>query len=194
MLDFCTRLRFAQNDDRGLYLAKSLPHNGFNPMRVLRHVQLGISCEDQETADERIPLLLQTPAAVRFISAEPLLGPISFRWAAWEPLKRDRETNHLDGLRRLDWVITGGESGPKARPSHPDWFRSLRDQCNAAGVPFFFKQWGEWVPMQGQVEGVPVRGEKFIHHDGTIMGRAGKKKAGRTLDGRIWDEYPEVPQ
>jgi protein gp37 len=99
----------------------------------LKNVWLGVSVEDQQRADERIPDLLATPAAVRFISAEPLLGPVEF-----DPCD----------LARLDWVIVGGESGPAARPMHPDWAQSLRDQCAlAGGVPFLFKQWGEWAPV-----------------------------------------------
>lgn len=232
MLDFCTRLRFAQNDGRGLYLAESLPHNGFNPMRALRNVWLGVSVEDQATADERIPLLLQTPAAVRFISAEPLLGDI--RLGAW--LQRSPSAAFVagkvtadmpewtrTGSTALDWVITGGESGPKARPSHPDWFRSLRDQCAAAMVPFFFKQWGEWwevghdlhednKPVQidvdsGEADEWFSKGDQLIAADGHIfnsfdtmpmntpcrlMTRIGKKAAGRTLDGRTHDDYPEA--
>lgn len=123
-------------------------YDTFN-LPVLRYdnIWLGVSVENQETADERIPLLIQTPAAVRFISAEPLLGPII-----------------LPSLKSLSWVIAGGESGPCARPMDPDWARSLRDECQTAGVPFFFKQWGG----------------------------ANKKAAGRLLDGRVWDEIPEV--
>jgi protein gp37 len=108
------------------------------------NVWLGVSVEDQATADERIPLLLETPAAVRFISAEPLLGPVNLHSA------RCRETGSCPTcpacLQTLDWVIAGGESGPEARPMHPSWPRQLRDQCTAAGVPFFFKQWGHWRP------------------------------------------------
>lgn len=111
---------------------------------ALPNLWLGVTAENQETADERIPLLLKTPAAVRFVSIEPMLGPVSFRWSAWDGLGTKKITDHLDGLRMLDWVICGGESGPGARPMHPDWARSLRDQCKEAAVPFFFKQWGEW--------------------------------------------------
>ena len=162
-------------------------------------VWLGVSVEDQPTADERIPLLLQTPAAVRFVSAEPLLGRVDLsRWL------RPRQHPNADGyggdhapgwttdFTALDWLIAGGESGSNARPSHPDWFLSLRDQCQAAGVAFFFKQWGEWLPMMGHVQGVPVRREKYSHSDGTIMGRVGKRAAGRLLDGREWNEFPAV--
>ena len=98
----------------------------------LPNVWLGVSVEDQKRADERIPLLLDTPAAVRFVSAEPLLGPVS-------------------NLRtkNLDWVIVGGESGPGARPMNPEWVRSIRDRCQSSGVPFFFKQWGGRTPKAG---------------------------------------------
>jgi protein gp37 len=98
--------------------------------RVLPNVWLGVSVEGQQWADVRIPLLLDTPAAVRWISAEPLLGPINLN-ESW-----------LTGSPPVDWVVVGGESGPNARPMHPDWARSLRDRCAAAGVPFFFKQAG----------------------------------------------------
>lgn len=123
-------------------------HNiGGYKIMPLPNVWLGVSVEDQAAANERIPLLLDTPAAVRWISAEPLLGPVSFRWASWHDYS-NREPgfihNHLDGIRRIDWVVVGGESGQNARPMHPDWARSLRDQCAEAGVPFYFKQWSEW--------------------------------------------------
>lgn len=108
----------------------------------LRNVWLGTSISDQASADQRIPHLLAAPAAVRFISAEPLLGPVDLRTVA------DDALDDLCGERAaIDWVIVGGESGPHARPMHPDWARSLRDQCAAAGVPFLFKQWGEWLPL-----------------------------------------------
>ena len=117
----------------------------------LPNVWLGITVVNQAEADRDIPKLLQTPAAVRFLSVEPMLGQVSFRWMpAWPENKANRAlnpaggTDHLDGLRRLDWVIVGSESGPKARPMHPQWARDIRDQCEAAGVPFLFKQWGEF--------------------------------------------------
>ncbi|OGT55081.1 MAG: hypothetical protein A3E01_10110 [Gammaproteobacteria bacterium RIFCSPHIGHO2_12_FULL_63_22] len=163
---------------------------------TLPNVWLGISCEDQQTADERIPLLLQTPAAVRFISAEPLLGKIdlsviggksavAYRMVRLEP-------------RRLDWVIVGGESGPHARPMHPNWARRLRDQCQAAGVPFFFKQWGEWAedPMLDCGRGDKSHSRQVASGglcNSIWMTRFGKKAAGRILDGRTWDEMPKAP-
>ena len=118
------------------------------------NVWLGITVVNQDEVGRDIPKLIQTPAAVRFLSVEPLLGPVSFRWmAAWPENKANRAlnpaggTDHLDGLRRLNWVIVGGESGPKARPMHPQWVRDIRDQCEAAGVPMMLKQWGEWKPI-----------------------------------------------
>lgn len=129
---------------------------GAAPRFPLPNVWLGTSAEDQQRADARIPPLLDTPAAVRFISAEPLLGPVEIK-RHFSPT----ETHGIDLSRdlgskvgacvgvipALDWVIAGGESGPGARPMHPDWARSLRDQCAAAGVPFHFKQWGAWGPV-----------------------------------------------
>ena len=114
----------------------------------LPNVWLGVSTERQEEADERIPHLLQTPAAVRFISAEPLLGPIKLGFESHGPIG----WTNRDFIAHLDWVIVGGESGPGARPMHPQWARDLRDQCKAAGVPFFFKQHGAWAPICGMTE------------------------------------------
>ncbi len=120
----------------------------------LFNVWLGTSVSDQSSADLRVPHLLATPAAIRFISAEPLLGAVDVKWALSHQieiaagfLQRAMFSPNLKALRHLDWVIVGGESGPHARPMHPDWARSLRDQCVAAGVPFLFKQWGEWIPI-----------------------------------------------
>lgn len=146
----------------------------------LPNVWLGVSVENQHFADQRIPLLLQTPAAVRWISCEPLLGPVDLR----APTEMVRPW--LD--KQLDWVVCGGESGPNARPMHPDWARQLRDQCASSATPFFFKQWGEWAP-QGQIDS----SRTFVGHnlgEGHMMLRYGKKLAGRLLDGRTWDEFP----
>jgi protein gp37 len=155
-----------------------------------KNVWIGVSVENQATADERIPLLLQAPAKVRFISAEPLLGPVDL--SPWLGISRYEEGAAWarDTGSDLDWVIAGGESGPNARPMHPDWVRSLRDQCQTAGTKFFFKQWGEWTSQFPQGLSLAHRAEAYRH--GQSFYRVGKKIAGRELDGRTWDELPEV--
>lgn len=179
----------------------------------LPNVWLGVTAEDQATADERIPLLLRTPAAKRFVSAEPLLGPLDLRNYLRMPWMPDRIVRpgsvpvEYMPVVGLDWVITGGESGLGARPSHPDWFRSLRDQCVDASVPFFFKQWGSWQngsdeEWQGKIvlnDG--RRGETPESFDlatrehwpefrPCYMSFVGKARAGRMLDGREWSRFP----
>ncbi len=173
------------------------------PPWPLPNVWLGVSCEDQAAADERIPLLLQCPAAVRFVSAEPLIGLIG---AWWDTITPEGPFNWLtgavktgfgagvrpDGAARISWIIVGGESGPGARPMHPDWTRSIRDACNAAGVPFFFKQWGAWEPVEQSTRMLASGTPEHVWEDGAIAHRVGKKAAGRELDGRTYDEFPEV--
>lgn len=170
----------------------------------------GVTVEDQQRADERLPLVLGLPRL--WLSVEPLLGPVALADAH---------------LAALDWIIVGGESGPGARPMHPNWARSLRDQCVAAGVPYFFKQWGEWAPGEeveangtgwtGMYEASPADGggvpvhfwpdallrktaialgrtlpdARHLSGDTSVM-RVGKKAAGRLLDGREWSEVPNV--
>ena len=135
------------------------------------NVWLGTTVEDQECAETRLPYLRELPAVVRFVSAEPLLGPIDIRpWLG----------------STVNWVISGGESGPNARPSSPSWFRSLLSQCKAAKVPFHFKQWGDWAPDPGQ------SGRRSTAADDTVMLRLGKKAAGRLLDGAMWDGLPKA--
>jgi protein gp37 len=162
----------------------------------LPNVWLGVSVEDQKTADERIPLLLNTPAAVRWVSYEPALGPVDFgQWIEYA-----NPAMHLTWLDGLDWIVCGGESGAHARPMHPDWARLVRDQCQATAVPFFFKQWGEWIAAgrwpahengrgdyagdgTGRLyRGIDAHGMRFI--------RVGKACAGRLLDGREWNQFP----
>jgi protein gp37 len=195
----------------------------------LRQAWLGISAEDQVTANERIPFLLDTPAAIRFVSAEPLLGPIDFTDFDTGPLSLRRnaltgairqrgipKTEYCELGPRLDWIIVGGESGPKARPMHPQWARDIRDQCQAAGVAYFFKQWGSWWPHTGRYgvpgvdsdhgpfpKGVPLAPDETdpnahfwpMTDDDQwqpISYRVGKHAAGRLLDGREHNEFPEV--
>ncbi|MAU46139.1 MAG: hypothetical protein CMP09_15240 [Yangia sp.] len=155
----------------------------------LTNVWLGVSVEDQRRADERIPHLQAMPAAVRFLSCEPLVGPVNLE-------------HFLSGI---DWVIVGGESGPGARPMHPDWARTIRDQCKAAGVPFFFKQWGAWKPTRAATPSdlVDARRSLILSPDGRqssglmpyppeawVVENIGKRAAGRILDERLWSEAP----
>ena len=187
-------------------------------MMPLPNVWIGATIVNQAEADRDIPKLLQVPARVRFLSMEPLLGPVDL--TSLRPQLFAAKANALSGVWKwdggprttesppLDWVIVGGESGPNARPMHPDWARSLRDQCAAAGVPFLFKQWGEhdlsydrerddpdyqrchsmerlpgrWINLAG---GHGFNGQR-VHY----AHRVGKKAAGRLLDGRTWDGFP----
>ena len=158
----------------------------------MNNLWLGVSGEDQKTFEERWKVLRETPAARRFLSLEPLLGGIDLQSELWE---------HLTEWVWPDWIIVGGESGPGARPMHPAWVRGIRDQCQSAGIPFFFKQWGEWAPAFSTLG--PV---KFFWSDGVIkdeyeprldsrlcmhaIERIGKREAGRLLDGREWNEFP----
>ncbi|WP_274363730.1 DUF5131 family protein [Paenibacillus thermotolerans] len=174
----------------------------------LPNVWLGVSVENQDAADARVHLLNKTQAAIRFLSCEPLLGPLDIRVHLGWKSSRDWTTP------LINWVIAGGESGPGARPMHPDWARSLRDQCQSAGVSFFFKQWGEWLDRTNEDKSkfcghdwiLAPDGETLgaghgkhgggVEHDwrergGAWMSRLGKKRAGRELDGRTWDEMPD---
>jgi protein gp37 len=146
---------------------------------------LGVSCENQARADERIPILLQIPAAMRFVSLEPMLGPVDLRFCDEFP---DADGCYEDARHGIDWVIPGGESGPGARPLHPDWVRSVRDQCQAAGVPFFFKGWGEY---SYELREYGPDGENWIDKNEYFRNHVGKKVSGRLLDGRTWEEYPK---
>ncbi len=182
--------------------------------RLPGNVWLGATIVSQAEADRDIPKLLAVPARVRFLSMEPLIGPVDLTssGAVWSDMNGNIVDAPSSGLRGVDWVIVGGESGPHARPMHPDWARSLRDQCAAAGVPFLFKQWGEWAPGEN-CGGPPTRTERVAdwfgdewsfstmtpgEHDGLsyddepTVYRIGKKTAGRHLDGRTHDEFPEA--
>jgi len=158
------------------------------------NVWVGATVETQAAAERRIPALLRIPAARRFLSCEPLLGELDLRFTYCD----------LEGDRipaGIHWVIAGGESGAKARPTHPDWLLSLRNQCKAAGVPFFFKQWGEWLPYeQANSQTLRALSEADAHgtQTGTTPGlrpisiaRIGKKAAGRMLNEREWNQTPD---
>lgn len=163
-----------------------------------KHIWFGVTAENQARADERIPVLLEIPAAIRFVSIEPMLGPVDI--AGHLGFNGPRRMG--DGLTyywvgpKLDWVICGGETGPGARPIHPDWVRSLRDQCQAAGVPFFFKSWGEWMPSYqtgATFELSRLKTDEVVMSGpghGVVMKKVGKKAAGRLLDGQTWEQRP----
>ena len=182
--------------------------------RRFPHVWIGATICNQVEADRDIPKLLAVPAAVRFLSIEPMLGAIDVTEHLWGrakpcadcPKDADCECGWYPRTASpeepaLGWIICGGESGPHARPMHPDWTRSLRDQCANAGVPFLFKQWGEWAPpnyvaSNNLTESQILRAEQhFLQGDDGCayqMLRVGKKAAGRLLDGATHDGYPEV--
>lgn len=190
----------------------------------LPNVWLGVSAEDQKRAEERIADLLMSPAAVRWLSIEPFLGDIdltmldSGELARWNCLIRgdskDAFGRHHRSGNAIDWVVAGGESGPGARPMHPAWARSLRDQCVTAGVPFFFKQWGNWTSVidrdnddpdwradysdrfndrRQDIEWLNLAGGRGFHGEKFhVMQRVAKGKAGRILDGVTHDAFPKT--
>jgi protein gp37 len=177
------RVAFLMDQPDWLQLPRGRAFNRTFAEWPLSNVWLGVSVENQQTADERIPKLLNTPAAGRFVSYEPALAPVDLQ--AIQMPDGDQLGNSLYNIGTdsgIDWVIAGGESGPSARPSHTDWFRLVRDQCVKAGVPFFFKQWGEWL-------GAEQDGLTTLNCTKESI-RVGKKAAGRNLDGREWNEFP----
>ena len=186
----------------------------WNGGKPIPNLWLGVSAENQDTANDRIPHLLQTQAAVRFVSCEPLLGAIDFYDIVvdgqyYQTLKGFGNITPTSGTK-IDWVIVGGESGKDARPMHPDWARSIRDQCASAGVPFFFKQWGEWMPhkfataspkyrnigqfsdyQHGFVEGEMTNEEWLPNRNIQNMIKVGKAHSGHRLDGTEHFNWPK---
>lgn len=259
------REAFQIDCEGGAWMSADREIGGIEPL-PLPNVWLGVSAEDEARADQRVPHLLRTPAAVRFISYEPALGPLNARrWLpAGRPARRPDGSAFIashwymaeclkcgwmgsselcgadsfgddsdvycpacsasgadDGPdAKIDWIIVGGESGPSARPMHPEWVRSLRDDCALGGAALFFKQWGEYVEFEA--EGPPRQVEigsdeaaaildtlagppAWIHQDGRVwrsldaipdetparlMVRVGKARAGRLLDGREHSAMP----
>ncbi len=159
---------------------------------------VGTTVENQKYADERIPALVNIPAKVRFLSCEPLLEPIDL-WSAWNKSSDNPITNGMGD--EIDWVIVGGESGSKARPTHPSWVRNLRNQCQITGIKFHFKQWGEYAPWNMEFGAIKDYLAVYAERNGTFsetpsgthmtMCRVGKKKAGRLLDGVEHNEFPK---
>jgi protein gp37 len=173
------------------------------PVATMDHVWFGVTVCNQAEADEKIPLLLDTPAAHRFVSVEPMLGPIDMSTECltdelgsypFPNLPQNMRTRRIDAL---DWVICGGETGKNARPMHPDWVRSLCDQCAGAGVPFHFKQWGEWAE-KSQMRGATgtwwpsdeIEGKYFDYPMSGVFNRVGAKRAGHLLDGVEHRAFP----
>lgn len=180
----------------------------------LSNVWLGVTAENQQQADKRIPVLLEIPAAICFVSIEPMLSKVDLThinegigldYNALDGSAISLGEKYLDG-DKLDWVICGGESGPNARPMNSNWVRSLHDQCKEANVPFFFKQWGEWVDELNDVfnDFDAIDMNRLPHDDsfveivngesdykGLYMLKIGKKKAGSLLDGVEYKEYPK---
>jgi protein gp37 len=200
--------------------------NGGDHQSILaRRLMIMTSTENQEMADLRLPFLLQIPGVLHGVSVEPGLGLVDLEKIQW-PNKHKVDVlnggywddrfgfvNHSDFPATLDWVICGGETGPHGRPMHPDIPRKLLDDCQLAGVPFFFKSWGEWqegsdfrskalcVYNDGRTveflkEAILAEENRSgIHHQQvhpTLMTRTGKRAAGRLLDGRTWDEVPTL--
>lgn len=204
--DFRLDMAVARND----MLRKTRNYSPVHSLHVsipLPNVWLGITAENQAMADERIPLLLQAPTAVRFVSCEPLLEEIHIEGYLTQNIY-DYPSSKSIQIQGIDWIIVGGESGPNARPMYPQWARDIRDQCQAAGVPLHFKQHGAWLhesqfkARQEQILGWYAKlhpdylktRKTFEWPDGSISYRIGKKRAGRLLDGKEWSEFPQEDQ
>jgi protein gp37 len=191
MRDYLTELEMEpeRKTIKRIAAAAPVPLPKFDAMIIPpQNVWLGVTAEDQPAWDERVEILGRTPAAKRFVSVEPMLSEIACGNAF------DAEG---DDYKPLDWVICGGESGPHARPMHPGWARSLRDQCAAAGVPFFFKQWGEWLHMPERAHFKESYHEPWRRVESCVGGvrpalmfRIGKRAAGRLLDGVEHSAFP----
>lgn len=221
-IDLRDRISTTMDQPTWLQLPKGRTFPRYPETWPLQNLWLGVSVENQKTADVRIPQLLQTPAALRFVSCEPLLGPVdlcnltlanrSFADALSGVDGAQTPPLHSTSAPSIRWVIAGGESGPSARPAHPDWMRSIRDQCRNSSVPFFFKQWGTWSPhgsctaprrvvcsATGELLPPELTESYLEKHDGPrcagnhqIMFRYIQPCDCRRLDDREWSEVPEV--
>lgn len=153
----------------------------------LSNVWIGVSVEDQETFDERYPILAKIPAAVRFLSIEPMLGPIDMMDAIYGDIEKQLESNDIKPIVRPDWIICGGESGPGSRPMASDWVRTIRDQALMMKIPFFFKQWGEFIPKDQIIDW--DKSDLYAKMD---FIKQGKKHTGNILDGVVYNQFPQV--
>jgi protein gp37 len=198
----------------GFIYGDARPHWDDTFQVPLPNIWLGVSVENQATADERIPLLSQTPAAVRFVSYEPALEavilPSHSGYVYPDGFENNGPMYSTLGYAHepdapIDWVIVGGESGPGARPMHPRWARAVRDQCQAAGMPYFYKQHGAWLHESQFLEPVTIHTPNIVTFeernyrvhcwpDDSQSYRVGKKAAGRLLDGREWNEMPIIQE
>ena len=171
------------------------------PLEPRKNVWISVTVCNQQEADENIPILLRTPAVGRFISVEPMIAPVRLRTTClptkfWPPLFSKRNSGFHDSPGGgIHWVICGGETGPNARPIHPHWIRSLRDQCLVSHLPFFFKQWGEFLPStEAHKRGVIVGHQLHSFPWGQCqlqMARVGKESAGDLFDGEQYHEFPQ---
>jgi protein gp37 len=155
----------------------------------LPNVWVGVSAEDQKAANERIPILLETPAAVRWVSIEPMIGPVTFLWAKWqsgfkETLEGLLVRDHLDGLRSLDWIVVGGESGPNARPMEAEWVRKIKYECEEAGTPLFVKQLG--AAYSDPADGIAGASLKIPEEAIDLLKRRLKHRSGADME--AWPE------
>ena len=192
-----------QNGAPGTYGKKLLRWMKHGLEYAPANVWIGTSVENQEMADKRVPELLGIPAKVRFLSMEPLLGPVEL--GLFDVDYPDYKDEIEPGFpvfypskagQLLNWIIVGGESGPYARPMNPAWVRSIRDQCQSAGIPFLFKQWGEWIggyhDLPGELQGRVNDGDlsQMETVDDVPMYKFGKHSTGRLLDGVEWNQSP----
>jgi len=194
MRDYLCRWTLADNG----WIAAPGHHIGTIPVHrwPLRNLWVGVRIEDQSTAEDRIPYLIQTPAAVRFAYANPLLGQIDLS-TLYTHRTSDGDLIRQSLIKYLDWVVAGGEIGEDSRPPHPNWIRLLRDQSYRAGVPFYFEGWGDWlvsshmIPWIHDDTGIYAWPWKDIGDD-TMMIRLGLQVDERFLDGREWNETPKI--
>lgn len=163
--------------------------DGWAP-EVLPNVWLGVSAEDQKNLTERWNILKNIPAAVRWISMEPLLGLVNLPLTHTETPTENGGTAHSDFRSDVDWVVVGGESGPGARPMNPDWVRNIRHDCAKFGVPFLFKQWGQWGIVDHKTFAFSSVEWQQINLREFMVRHASKKETGRELDGVTHDAYP----
>jgi protein gp37 len=183
----------------------------FNPTWPLSNLWLGFEAVSQKAIDHGLEHLPRCPAAVRFLRLQPLLESVTLPLCEWptcgcpslpappgtfDPACPKSIKRTILGSRDIDWVIVGGASGREALPTHPEWVRAIRNQCQAARVPFFFSEWGAWAPSEfgeGSRRIPPHCGRaRYLDNPPCKVWRFGTKAAGRLLDGRTWDEMPRL--